>query len=280
MIALLQLVVVLAGTTPPSVLETTFRQVAPAFRDPTSVRRSAGQYRAVVLVHGLLLHPFSQANVVRAHLHSWQRPGSSLVNRLARVADVFGYGYGENTTIDEIAASCDLPRHIERLREAGYQEIVLVGHSAGGLLVRQLVEDNPTLGVTRVIQVCAPNGGSGWAELETVRSAQVEFLRSLTKEARRSEMRARASKRIPEGMELVCVVGTATVVGDGLVSCRCQWTEDLQEQGVPAYPLSANHWSVVRSARATELLARLVREPQPRWGPTQVAATRKRLLRD
>ena len=47
------------------------------------MHRSPGQDRAVLLLHGLLIHPFSKINVNRAGLHSWQKPDSMLVKRLA-----------------------------------------------------------------------------------------------------------------------------------------------------------------------------------------------------
>ena len=49
----------------------------------------------------------------------------------------------------------------------------LVGYSAGALIARYFVEDSPDYGVTKVIQVCAPNGGSGWGKLTAgVRQSQ------------------------------------------------------------------------------------------------------------
>ena len=73
-----------------------------------------------------------------------------------------------------------------RLRQAGYSEVILLGFSAGGVVARQFVEDNPAAGVTRVIQVCAPNLGSPLAKLKSsVGLAQESFLQSLTGQAAR-----------------------------------------------------------------------------------------------
>jgi pimeloyl-ACP methyl ester carboxylesterase len=259
-------------------VQTDFFQVAPAFRGGDCAARSPGQGRAIVLLHGLYVHPFSKANVATPRLHSWQRPGSTLVKRLAEEADVYAFAYAQDVAADDVAARSDLGRHVRRLRQQGYGEVVLIGHSAGGLIAREFVEDDPGAGVTKVIQVCAPNGGSGWAQLQAVRANQIEFLDSLTKTARQRAARERAGKVIPAHVEFVCVVGTGTVVGDGLVLCRCQWTEDLQSQGVPAAALATTHWFAVRGPKGIDLLARLAREPQPRWDPAQVAAFRRRLL--
>ncbi len=91
-------------------------------------------------------------------------------------------------------------------------------------------------------------------------------------------MSERADKHIPANVEFACIVGTATVVGDGLVSTRSQYTPDLQRQGIPAYPFNSTHWMVLRSQKGTELVVRLVREPQPRWDARRVDAVRRKLL--
>jgi pimeloyl-ACP methyl ester carboxylesterase len=258
---------------------TQFVQVSPGWHEAPEAARSPGQDRAVVLVHGLYVHPFSKANVARAQLHSWQRPGSLMVKRLAAEADVYAFAYAQTAAADAIAGRSNLPDCVRLLRSMGYREVVLLGHSAGGLIARALVEDCPDAGVTKVIQVCAPNGGSGWAMLQAVRANQVEFLNSLTKGARQRAVTERGDRAIPPGVEFVCVVGTGTLLaGDGLVLCRCQWSEDLQRQGVPAVTLPATHWTAVRAAKGVELAARLVREPQPRWDASQIQAARKRVL--
>jgi len=258
--------------------ETLFVQVAPAVKQGEPLHRSAGQDRAVILLHGLQIHPFSKTNVSRAGLHGWQKSDSMLVKRLAAEADVFSFAYSQTVPTDEVADRADLAEYVAQVRRLGYREIVLLGHSAGGLIARVFVEDHPDAGVTKVIQVCTPNGGSGWAMIQAVRANQLEFLDSLTKASRRRAERERADKTIPEGVEFVCVVGTGAAVGDGLLQLRCQWPDDLQLQGVPAVSLTATHWTAVRSSRGAELAARLVREKQPRWDRGQVAMARKKLL--
>src|SRR5438128_1684436 len=158
-------------------IETRFAQVAPVFRQADSFERSPNRQRAVVLVQGLRLHPFSNKNVAKADWESWQKPGSAVVKTLANEADVFAFAYGQNVAVDRIAETACLQDNVRRLKLLGYSEIVFVGYSAGGVVARQFVEDHPEAGVTKVVQVCAPNGGSGWAGGRAfVRKHQEEFL--------------------------------------------------------------------------------------------------------
>ncbi len=273
----LPILCVLLGAAP--AIETQFVQVAPD-RPQRRWWSTPGQTRAVVLIHGLYVHPFSKTNVTRAHLHSWQTPNCLLVKRLAADADVFAFSYAQTVSADEVAECPELEGQVRRLRREGYREIVLIGHSAGGVIARQFVEDHPDCGVTKVIQVCTPNAGSGWAKWQTVRSNQIEFLESLSKPVRRRCLSERADKQVPAGIEFACIVGTGTVVGDGLVSTRSQYTPDLQRQLIPVYPFNATHWTVLRSHKGAELVARLVREPQPRWDAEHVAEVCRRIWRD
>jgi pimeloyl-ACP methyl ester carboxylesterase len=254
-------------------IETRFVQVAPA---PGG--RTPDQYRAVVLLHGLKPHPFSKENVTKAIFHGWQLSDSVLVKQLVKEADVYSFAYAQNASVDEVAGSPELADAVRRLQRRGYREVALVGHSAGGLIARQFVEDNPGAGVTKVIQLCAPNGGSSWASIKAVRSNQYDFLTSLTKEMRRKTLCDRSDKTIPEDVQFACVVANALVIGDGLVQTRAQWTEDLQRQGVPAFPLNTTHWFAPHSRQGAELLAELVRQPLPRWDARKVAEARRRIF--
>jgi pimeloyl-ACP methyl ester carboxylesterase len=258
--------------------QTHFVQVAPVTRDPTLLVRSPGRDRAVVLIHGLHLHPFNRDNVIHANLRDWQKSDSLLVRQLGQDADVFAFAYAQVVAADDVADAPDLGLHVRRLQLLGYRSIVLVGYSAGGLIARAFVEDNPDAGVTKVVQVCTPNSGSSWARCRKIFSSQGVFLQSLTRETRREAQRDRIDKEVPPGVEFVCVVGTGSVVGDGLVSVDSQWPEDLQRQGVPARALATTHWHVLRAKPGVELIAALVREPQPRWDSRQVAGARKLIL--
>jgi pimeloyl-ACP methyl ester carboxylesterase len=255
-------------------IETRFAQVAPYVRQGEPFARTPGQVRAVVLLHGLYAHPFKKDGITGAVLRVWQLPGSILVNRLSQEADVFGFAYGQNESADGVADVPELAASVRHLRQLGYEQVVLVGFSAGGVIARDFVEDRPGAGVTKVIQVCAPNTGSNWANLGLVRVSQASFLESLTKSGRRRTLRDRSGRTIPSNVQFACVVGTAAVKGDGVVALHSQWSPDLQRQGVPAYPVSLTHWQVMRCARGAELLAELVALPQLRWDERQVARTR------
>jgi pimeloyl-ACP methyl ester carboxylesterase len=261
-------------------VETKFLQVAP-YRPLSlsgAITRSPGQGRAVILIEGLELHFLDHRKGTQADLRPWQEPGSILVKTLAHDADVFAFSYGQTAPLSDLAALPALPESVQRLRQSGYTEVVLLGYSAGGLIARQFVEDNPEAGVTRVIQVCTPNLGSSLAKIKaSVGVAQESFLQSLTQPARSRTLQERGNKKIPDGVEFVSVVGNGLVYGDGVVSTRSQWSEDLQSQGVPAVVLSVEHWDAVRSERSAPMIARLVRDSQPRWDAAKVVAMRKRL---
>ena len=240
--------------------------------------RTPGQARAVLLIHGLQLHPFSKENVARPLLRDWQKPKSKLAKALARYADVYAFAYAQDVGVDLVANGSRLLDDVRYLRRLGYHEIVLIGHSAGGVIARQFVEDHPREGVTKVIQVCTPNGGSSWAKWAATRKNQRIFLYSLTKEVRREILDLRRFKRLPEDVEFVCVVGTGAGEGDGVVRRDCQWTEDLIEQGVPAYPLGTTHPQAMRTTKSVALLVDLVRYPAPRWTREQAERARKKIL--
>src|SRR5207244_1641956 len=105
-----------------------------------------------------------------------------LVRTLAPEADIFAFTYSQTAAVTDIGELPALGEHVQRLQQAGYAEIVLVGFSAGAVLARQFVEDNPRTPVTRVIQVCAPNVGSPLARLRAGGAIQKPFLESLTKQ--------------------------------------------------------------------------------------------------
>jgi pimeloyl-ACP methyl ester carboxylesterase len=259
-------------------VETLFVKVGPNARVPG---RSAKQDRAIVLIHGLSVSPFSKAKVKRPYLRSWQRQDSILVKELARFADVYALAYGQTIACERISGVPLVLSHLRKLKKEGYAQIVLVGHSAGGLVARHLVEDYANLGVTKVIQVCAPNAGSGWAALKiSARSVQKAFLESLTHAGRKRILEERKGKLIPAAVEFACVVGSSRigVNGDGVVSCHSQWSDDLQAQGIPAYALHTIHWDAVRTAPGAELIATLVKEAQKRWQKDKVKAARKKLF--
>lgn len=288
----------------PAQIDIKFAQVAPVFRATAPFAKSAAQHRAVVLVQGFRPHPFSTDHVAEAQWYGWQRSGSVLVKALAKEADVFALAYSQNDALERIADSPGLHDGLRRVKNLGYEEIVLIGHSAGGLLARHLVEDHPELGITEVIQVCSPNGGATWANARFgVREEQETFLGSLTKKHRQSWLAGRADKRIPPNVEFVCVVGLVKLPekvsvsapfgeegsvrisvrldglrGDGVVSASSQWPQCLRHQGIPVLRLHTTHFTVMHSDSVARRLAELVRDRQPRWNPPEVFEAERSIL--
>jgi pimeloyl-ACP methyl ester carboxylesterase len=263
-------------TTAPPPVESKFEQVAPE-TVAGYLRRSPGQTRAVVLIHGFHFH-LSVEGVSRAEFRPWQKPDAPLVRELARYADVFAFAYGQDAALPRVAERSQLAEHVARLKQEGYRDIVLLGHSAGGLIARQLVEDHPDCGVTKVVQVCSPNAGCALAVVSAPRNQQ-DFLASLTPAGRQLALKERARVHIPAGVQFACVVARwAGYDTDGVVPCPSQWSTDLRDQGIPAITVRGSHRSVVRSPRTAEVLARVVREDEPRWSPDHVRQARKEVL--
>ena len=259
-------------------VETRFHQVHPIARE-VAMERTPGRARAILLLHGLRVHPISNAKVYEPQFHDWQLPGSVLVKGLGRDADVFAYAYGQNTRVEKIADMPALAQAVGKLRFLGYQEIVLLGHSTGGVVARLFVEDQPRGGVTKVIQVCAPNDGSSLAKLNfSVARDQEPFLNSLTKKERLLWNEIREDKKIPAHVDFLCVVGASGPYGDGMVSCKSQWSPDLQKQGIPAVRLVTTHLTVLRAPKTVEKVIELVREDHPRWSPEKVQSMRKAIV--
>src|SRR5262249_35931424 len=161
----------------------------------------------------------NQKNVARAEFKEWQLGTGHLVRALAPHADVFAFAYGQTQPLEQVAALPAFADGVRKLRELGYGEVVLLGHSAGGLIARQFVEDNPRRGVPRVVQVCSPNGGCPLARTKFIVGTQKPFADSLTEETRARVLKERAGKKVPDDVEFVCVVGCGSGNGDGVVPC-------------------------------------------------------------
>src|SRR5438105_857551 len=82
-------------------IETRFQQVAPRPRE--GMERTPGRARAVLLLHGLGIHPINNAKVYEPLFHDWQQPGSVLVKALARDFDVFAFAYSQNSRVEAVA---------------------------------------------------------------------------------------------------------------------------------------------------------------------------------
>jgi triacylglycerol esterase/lipase EstA (alpha/beta hydrolase family) len=277
--ALLLLSVLFTAVTP---VETRFEQLAPpplTSAEKGTPRRRPDMHRAVVLLHGLRPQPVSADAAARAQPSTWEKPQGSIVKALSPDADVYAFHYAQTVTLDDVAQLPALARATRSLRDAGYDEVTLVGYSAGGVIARYFVEDVPNSGVTKVVQVCAPNAGSDWTVLSHgVRAAQVPFVRSLTKDVRSATAKSRADKTIPPQIEFVCVVAAMTWIGDGVVHRDSQWTPDLQAQGVPAEVVFVPHVGAMYSTHMADRVAALVKSPQPRWSHERVVAARPKIL--
>jgi pimeloyl-ACP methyl ester carboxylesterase len=283
MTALLALVLSLPAEAAPPVtvaptvkVDSLFIRVAPGGDRPG---RAADQTRAVVLIHGLsLLTSLNKEKAGKPALRTWQQTDSILVKQLAPHADVYAFAYTQTVAVEKIHEAANLKEHVAALKKAGYKEIVLVGHSAGGLIARHFVEDHPEAGVTKVVQVCAPNTGSGLAGIKATREANLAYLTSLSRTSRATTLQKRKDVLIPEGVEFACVVGSLRLGSDGLVALSSQWSDDLQKQRVPAHVMKVSHWEAVKTTKGAEFVGKVVREPQPRWKAEKVNEARKKLL--
>jgi hypothetical protein len=254
------------------------KQVAPVPLDGKWAR-SPQQTQAVVLIHGFYYH-LTDKSVAKPGYRPWQGADAPLVKELAKNADVYSFAYGQNATIDAIAKDSKLGDDIAQLRKLGYKDIVLIGHSAGGLIARHFVEDNPDSGVTKVLQVCAPNGGSPLAGSAGLPKSQKIFVECLTEECRKQCMKDREKKLVPAKVQFVCVIARSEAGSktDGVVPCVNQWTADLQTQGIPAICVVCGHREAVRDAKIAETLASVLRDKNERWSAERVEKARKDIL--
>ena len=265
--------------------ETIFRQIHPTPSKEGAFERWDAQPRAVVMIQGLKPHPFSSEKPNQAVPSSWQDAGSLMARALQDHADLYIFSYAQNRPVEEIAGAQNqdgksFGDYLAEVRALGYDEVVLVAFSAGGLIARQFVEDHPDAGVTRVVQVCSPNTGSSLGGLDLgVRHDQEVFLNSLTKQARREFLDGRIDARIPDAVEFVAVMGTGAGSGDSAVSRESAWPDDLREQRIPVVEIDTLHFAAVRGKTGTARIAELAVTPQPRWTAEQVEQAEKALLR-
>jgi pimeloyl-ACP methyl ester carboxylesterase len=268
---------------PAANLPTDVWQVAPEVTArPFWLQNPGRKDRAALLIPGLKIHPLRPARVTRPELHDWQEPRGEMVKALARDFDVFAFGYAQTASVDVVAHVPGLREAVGRLRQAGYQDVVLIGHSAGGIIARQFAECYPDTGVTRVIQVACPNAGSDFAAFFKTGypKSQAPFVQSLAPAARAEAVR-RARSLFSPRVELVCVVCKLRGIdGDGLVHVASQWPGDLQQQGIPAAVAPISHFDVMKTASSARLIAELARSRLTRWSPAEVDVARKALFKD
>jgi hypothetical protein len=257
-------------------------QVAPPHADGKWTR-TPKHTQAVLLIRGYQVH-LREANVPKAELRPWQKADSPMVKELAKNADVFVFAYGQNGSLDVVIKESKLSGSIAQLRKLGYTDVALVGHSAGGLVARHYVEDHPDCGVTRVVQLAAPNGGSSLADLESklklVPKNQKAFVECLTIDHRRKCLDLRADKLVPEKVQFICVVAKdgKHADNDGVVTCVSQWTADLQKQGIPAVCVVSSHSHMVRDDKVVTTVADLLRTKQDRWPAERVDKAKKEIF--
>lgn len=233
--------------------------------------------RAVVLIPGLQLHLLRPEKCRAPEQHDWQRPHSKLVKELAPDFDVYALGYTQCQPLDAVSLSFGLRSTVAALAKAGYREIVLVGHSAGGIIARQFVERFPKSGVTKVIQVAAPNAGSDYATIGIgIPKTQLPFIRSLAPEYRVSA--SPSTLTLPSQLDFVCLVCQGgNRRSDTIVDFESQWPPELQSQGVPAVLVASYHNEAVKADAPVKAIGLLAREKLVRWSSEQTA-TAKRIL--
>ncbi len=271
--------VVLALFASPAVnLPTEIWQVAPDAKRPGWSNVQRNKDRAVLLLPGLKIHPLRPTLASRPDLHSWEEPNSELVRALAKEADVFSFAYAQITPLDVVAQCPGLREAVKSIQKLGYKEIVLVGHSAGGVIARLFVESYPDAGVTKVIMVASPHSGSELAHLKGgYPRLQAPFIQSLAPEAR-----VEAPPRKPDDkIEMACVVcKLKRVESDGLVKIVSQWPEELRRCGIPAVLVPVSHLEAMISPAGVKAIADLARKKLTRWSPEEVDKARKILFRD
>lgn len=273
------LMVVAVVAAPAAEVATDLWQVAPdaGARSWAAPATPGGKARAVVLIPGLYVHPFRRVRATRPEMRAWQMPAGELVKALAKDADVFAFSYAQTASLDEVAKSPGLRDAVTRLRDAGYSEVVLVGHSAGGVIARQFAEANPDAGATKVIAVAAPFAGAGMANLKVgYPKVQAPFVQSLGPDARAKALRCAPAADV----ELACVVCKLKRLDtDGAVATRSQWPDDLQRAGVPAVLAPVSHFEVMDSAVAAKIIAELATAKLVRWSAAEVETARAALFR-
>ncbi|MBI2806743.1 MAG: hypothetical protein HYX68_17325 [Planctomycetes bacterium] len=260
---------------PASAARVILNQPYPGPFSAKNVRRTKGRDLAVILLHGLDLRD-DGTSPAEPRLHDWQGSTSPLVRTLSKHGDVFAVCYTQTAAIEEIATYTELRESIKKVKDLGYKQIVLLGHSAGGLLARHFVEDHPSAGVTRVIQVATPNGGAGLAEwgvrLGQVPKGQASFVKSLSKSHRAALLKSRGGRAIPSHIDFVTVLSCTVdgARGDNIVSRRSQWSPDLQQQCVPCVCVKAGHLEVMVHDDCLDKLSALVSQKQVRWSSARV----------
>ena len=262
---------------PPREARVLLVQPFPGPHSANHLTRTKGRHCAVILLHGLDLRD-DGSSAANARLVEWQGSTSPLVKAISPSADVFAIGYAQTKSVEEVVLLPELRDAIVKVKQLGYPQVVLLGHSAGGLVARHFVEEHPGAGVTKVIQVASPNGGATLAccavRLHQVPRDQRAFVESLSPQHREALLKSRQDKKIPAVIEFVTVVACASpkAKGDRVINRQCQWTADLQQQGIPCASVQATHVDVMDQDDCLDVFCSLITQPQSRWDASKVQA--------
>ncbi len=255
-------------------IQTGLWQVAPHVRakfdgEPLTIQKTKS--RAAIIIHGLQLHPLRPEKAAKPEMHDYQEAGSALVEGLSESHDVFSWSYGQTIVLDAVAVAPGLRSAVAKLKAAGYSEIALLGHSAGGIIAKQFVDRVPNSGVTKIVIVCTPYYGSDYATINIgLPSTQVSMIKSLLPSVRTAITRVMPAN--DPKFEICCVIAKIRgISGDSLLSLESQWPPELQKQGIPASLVSVNHFDAMKAPQAVATIVELTRDPIVRWTPEQTA---------
>jgi hypothetical protein len=269
-----------AALAPATDLTTKFWGIAPHVAELDLPKLKRTNDKAVVLLHGLMPRPLRPGLAEEADPHGWQKPASDLVKSLATDTDVFGFSYAQTVGVDAVVLSKGLRDGMATLKAAGYTQIVLVGHSAGGIIATRFVELNPNAGVTKVICVSSPYLGSDWANLpeSVLPRTQQQFILSLSPDYRQAKAKG-WDWEVPKEVQFCCVVCKMPRWGDDtVVALASQWPEPLQKQGVPAVLVGCNHFEAMKCDKGVKAINELVKGRVVRWTPEQTEQAQKALF--
>ncbi len=263
---------------PAAELSTELWQVAPERKGINAVNPPRSKDRAVLLIPGLRINPFRPAAATRPEIREYQQSSSELVRTLAKDSDVFAFGYAQTVSLDAVAHSPGLRASVAQIKNAGYQEIVLVGHSAGGVIARIFAESYPGSGVTKVVTVAAPHSGSEVANLKLgYPRVQAAFVESLSPDARAQAHRG----KLDDNLQIACVVcKVKRIEADGMVRLTSQWPEECRKAGVPAVLVLTDHWHAMLAPASIKVIGELAKEKLTRWSPDEVEKAQKVLFRE
>ena len=149
--------------------------------------REAGQGRPIVFFHGM-----------NGNSKSWAYQFAGLSNRYRVIAwDAPGFG---SSDVCEASAEGYVSAGLEFLRSLGVEDVVLVGHSMGGVVAARVAAE-PEGPVAKLVLSCT-HWGYGRADVDELMprySKRIEEMKTLERE---EYARIRASKMLPPGTEM------------------------------------------------------------------------------